>query len=144
MALHLFADAILADKPIQVFNQGHMRRDFTYVDDAVEAIVRVLDRPALPDPTWSATNPDPATSNAPYRLYNVGSHRPVELLELIELLETCLGRRAIRELLPLAPADARHVRRCRTVPRLQFRPTTPIEQGVSQFVDWFRQYYKRS
>lgn len=143
MAMHLFTRAILDGQPIDVFNKGRMRRDFTYIDDAAEALVRVLDHPATPDADWSAATPNPATSNAPYRIYNVGNHQPVELLELIELLEKTLGRPAIKNLLPMAAGDVRET--FADVEALSndigFRPETPIEQGIERFVAWFRQYY---
>ena len=105
MAVYLFAEAIAAGRPIDVFNHGRIRRDFTYIDDVVEGVVRVLDRVPQPNPRWSADRPDPASSTAPYRLYNIGNHRPVELLRLIELLEECLGRKAVKNLLPMQPGD---------------------------------------
>jgi UDP-glucuronate 4-epimerase len=146
MALFLFAKAILAGKPIDVFNHGHHRRDFTYVDDIVSGIVGVLDRPAAPDPAWNSDAPDPATSKAPYRLYNIGNNRPVELLRYIELLEECLGRKAEKNLLPLQVGDvpdtwadiddlARDV---------GYAPTTPVEEGVRRFVAWYLEYYGRN
>jgi len=144
MAMWLFTRAILAGEPIQVFNGGQMRRDFTYVDDIVEAIVRVTDRIPQPDPEWSGADPDPATSSAPYRLYNIGNNRPVELGYVIETLEACLGRKAIRNLLPMQAGDVPET--CADVDDLMrdvgFRPDTPIEVGIARFVEWYREYHK--
>ena len=95
----------LADQPIDIFNHGQMRRDFTYIDDIAEGVIRVADRPATPDPDWSGDDPDPAVSSAPYRVYNIGNHKPVELLRLIEVLEDCLGKRAVRNLMPMQPSS---------------------------------------
>jgi UDP-glucuronate 4-epimerase len=143
MAMFIFAKAILAGQPIPVFNHGRMRRDFTYVDDVVEGVVRVSDQPAAPDPTWSGDAPDPATSAAPWRLYNIGNHTPVELMYLIELLERELGREAIKNLLPMQPGDVPAT--CADVGDLArdvgFAPATPIEEGVRRFVAWYREYY---
>ena len=143
MAAFLFTKAILAGEPIDVFNHGRMRRDFTYIDDIVEGVVRVLDNPAESNPEWSGNNPDPGTSRGPYRLYNIGNNQPVELLHFIEVLESCLGRRAERNLLPLQPGDVPST--FADVDDLTlavgFRPTTPIEVGLAHFVDWYREYY---
>jgi UDP-glucuronate 4-epimerase len=144
MALFLFTKAILEDRPIDVFNEGRMQRDFTYVDDVVEGVVRVLARPPAPVPDWSGDRPDPGTSRAPYRLYNIGNDRPVELLTYIEVLEACLGRKAKKNLLPLQPGD---------VPITQaeiddlardfaYRPRTTVQEGVARFVEWYRAYYR--
>jgi UDP-glucuronate 4-epimerase len=143
MAIFLFTRAILSGRPIEVFNYGRMRRDFTYIDDVAEAVVRVLDTIPEPDPDWSASAPNPATSNAPYRLYNVGNNNPVELTELIELLERNLGREAIKELRELQPGDvmATYADVSDLERDVGFRPSTPIEDGVRQFVDWYRDYY---
>lgn len=144
MALWLFTKAILAGEPIKVFNEGRMLRDFTYIDDIVEAVVRVMDRIPTPDPAWNGFDPDPASSNAPYRLYNIGNNRPVELLHLISTLEACLGRKANMELLPMQPGDVPE--NCANVDALMrdvgFRPNTPIETGISRFVAWYREYHK--
>ena len=144
MALFLFTRAILAGEPIDVFNYGHHRRDFTYIDDIVEGVIRVLDRVATPDPDWSSDAPDPATSRAPYRLYNIGSHRPVELMRYIEVLEDCLGRKAIRNLLPMQPGDVpdTYADVEALVRDVGYQPATPIEVGVARFVDWYREYYR--
>jgi len=144
MALFLFARAILEGRPIEVFNHGHHKRDFTYIDDIVEGVVRVVDRIAQPNPSWDGANPDPAYSPAPYRLYNIGSNRPVDLLRYIEVLENCLGRKAEKILLPMQPGDVADT--FADVRELQedigYRPTTPVEVGVGNFVHWFREYYR--
>ena len=143
MALFLFTKNILAGKPIQVFNYGRHRRDFTYIDDIVEGVVRTLDRIAEPNPDWDAANPDPATSRVPYRIYNIGNQQPVELARYIEVLEACLGRQAERELLPLQPGDVpdTHADVEDLVADVGYRPDTPVEVGVQRFVDWYRDYY---
>lgn len=144
MALFLFARAILDGRPIEVFNHGHHRRDFTYVDDIVEGVVRVLDRTAQPDPQWDSAHPDPATSRAPFRLYNIGSNRPTNLLRYIELLENCLGRTAHKVMLPMQPGDVldTYADVSELVADIGYQPKTPIEDGVRKFVDWFRDYYR--
>jgi UDP-glucuronate 4-epimerase len=144
MALFLFTRNILADKPIDVFNYGHHRRDFTYIDDIVEGVIRVLDRPARSNPQWSGRSPDPATSTAPYRLYNIGNNKPVELLRCIEVLESCLGKKAQRNLLPLQLGDVpdTYADVDNLVEDVGYQPTTPIESGISRFVDWYRAYYE--
>ena len=143
MALFRFTANILAGKAIPVFNRGEMIRDFTYVDDIVEGIVRVIDRPAAPDPGWSGDAPDPATSYAPYRVYNIGNNRPVKLLRYIEVLEQCLGIKAKVEFLPKPPGDV--VATVADVSALEravgYRPSTPIEVGVPRFVDWYQEHY---
>jgi UDP-glucuronate 4-epimerase len=144
MALFLFTRAILEGKPIDVYNEGRMRRDFTYIDDIVEGVVRVTDLTPAPDPTWNGDAPDPGTSYAPYRIYNIGNNNPVELLRFIEVLEEKLGRKAIRNLLPIQPGDVPAT--CADVDDLMrdagFAPKTPIEEGVGRFVEWYRKYYK--
>lgn len=144
MALFVFTRAILDGRPIEVFNHGHHKRDFTYIDDIVEGVVRVLDRIPQPDLHWDSAHPNPGTSRAPYRLYNIGSNRPIELLRYIELLEECLGRKAQRIMLPLQPGDVADtfadVREL--VADVGYAPDTPVEQGVRNFVEWFREYYK--
>lgn len=143
MALFLFTRAILNGTPIEVYNYGKCQRDFTYIDDIVEGVVRVLDRVPEPNPEWSGDHPDPATSLAPYRVYNIGNNNPVELERFIEVLEETLGRKAEKKLLPLQPGD---------VPRTYadiddltrdtgFRPATPLEVGIPRFVEWYREYY---
>jgi len=144
MALFLFTKAILADEPINVFNQGKMMRDFTYVDDIVEGVVRVIDRPATPDPDWSGATPSPATSKAPYRIFNIGNNSPVGLMSYIEALEDCLGKKAKMNMLPMQPGDVAATNA--DVARLQewvdFRPQTKVEDGIRRFVEWYRQYYQ--
>ena len=143
MALFLFTKAILEDRPIDVFNNGQMRRDFTYVEDIAEGVVRLADKPATPNPDWDSTHPDPATSLAPYRLYNIGHHEPVQLLYLIELLEQNLGRKAIKNLLPMQPGDvpATYADIDDLVRDANFHPSTSIEEGVRQFVAWYKEFY---
>jgi UDP-glucuronate 4-epimerase len=143
MALFLFARAILDSRPIEVFNHGHHTRDFTYVEDIVEGIVRVTDRVPGPDPLWNSANPDPASSSAPYRLYNIGSNRPIELLRYIEVLEDCLGRKAERIMKPLQPGDVPYTFADvdELIADVGYKPDTPIEVGVRNFVDWFNGYY---
>jgi UDP-glucuronate 4-epimerase len=143
MALFLFARAILDGRPIEVFNYGRHKRDFTYIDDIVEGVVRVLDRAPEPDTRWESTQPDPASSRAPYRLYNIGSNRPIDLLRYIEVLENCLGRKAEKILLPMQPGDVADTFADvdELIRDIGYMPCTPIEQGVSRFVDWFRDYY---
>lgn len=144
MALFLFTRAILEGKPIDVYNEGRMRRDFTYIDDIVEGVVRVTDLTPVPNPAWSRDAPDPGTSYAPYRIYNIGNNNPVELLRFIEVLEEKLGRRAIRNLLPIQPGDVPAT--CADVDDLTrdagFAPQTTVEEGVGRFVEWYRGYYK--
>jgi len=144
MALFMFTKAILAGKPIDVFNYGKHRRDFTYIDDIVEGVIRTLDNVAQPNPAWSGDQPDPGTSKAPYRIYNIGSNRPVELLRYIEVLEDCLGKKAEKNLLPLQPGDVpdTYADVDALVEDVGYRPSTPVEEGVRRFVDWYRGYYK--
>jgi UDP-glucuronate 4-epimerase len=146
MALFLFTRNILDGKPIDVFNFGHHQRDFTYVDDIVEGVVRVLDRIAQPSAAWNSQNPDPATSRAPFRLYNIGNNSPVELLRYIEVIEKCLGKKAQKNLLPLQPGDVPDTFADidDLVRDTGYRPATPIETGVQRFVEWYCDYYKRS
>jgi UDP-glucuronate 4-epimerase len=143
MALFLFTKAILAGEPIEVFNYGKMQRDFTYIDDIVEGIVRVMDRVPQPDPTWSSLNPYAGSSKAPYRIYNIGNHQPVELMHLIEVLENYLGRQAEKIMLPMQRGDvpATYADVEDLVQDVGFQPSTPIEVGVKHFVDWYRAYY---
>jgi UDP-glucuronate 4-epimerase len=144
MALFIFTRAILEGRPIDVFNHGQMRRDFTYIDDIVEGIVRTLDHTATPNPEWSGDRPDPATSRAPYRLYNIGNNQPVELMYLIETLEKALGKKAEKNLLPMQPGDvpATYANVDDLTRDVGFKPATPIEVGVKNFVDWYRAFYK--
>ncbi|MDY6849601.1 MAG: NAD-dependent epimerase [Thermodesulfobacteriota bacterium] len=144
MALFLFTRAILEDRPIDVFNYGRMKRDFTYIDDIVEGVVRVTDNTAAPNPDWSSDTPDPGTSAAPYRNYNIGNNSPVELMHLIETLEKALGKKAQKNLLPIQPGDvpATYADVDDLVQDVGFKPATPIEEGVEKFVKWYREYYK--
>jgi UDP-glucuronate 4-epimerase len=144
MALFLFTRNILAGKPIDVFNYGRHRRDFTYIDDIVEGVVRVLDRVAEPDPDWSGDRPDSATSAAPYRLYNMGNNQPVELMHYIEVLEDCLGKKAEKNLLPLQQGDVpdTYANVEDLVRDLGYKPDTPVEKGVANFVQWYRGYFR--
>lgn len=144
MSLFLFTRSILAGQPIEVFNYGHHRRDFTYIDDIVEGVMRVIDAVARPNPAWAGDSPDPGTSRAPYRLYNIGNNNPVNLLRFIEVLEGCLGRVADKKLLPLqlgdipdTYADVKDL-----VDDIGYRPATPVEVGVERFVNWYRDYYQ--
>ena len=143
MALFLFTEAILAGKPIDVFNEGRMQRDFTYIDDIVEGVVRVLDRPPAPDPAWNGAHPDPASSFAPYRLYNIGNHQPVELLRFIAAIEKALDRKAVLNLLPMQSGDvpATSADIDDLARDVGFKPDTPVEQGIAWFVAWYRGYY---
>ena len=144
MALFLFAKNILAGKPIDVFNHGHHKRDFTFVDDIVEGVVRATDRVAQPNPRWDSAHPDPASSSAPFRLYNIGNNRPVELLRYIEVIEECLGRKAQKNLLPLQPGDVPDTEADvqDLVDDVGYKPDTPIETGVRRFIDWYLEYYR--
>ncbi len=143
MALFLFTRRILAGEPIEVFNHGRHTRDFTYVDDIVEGVIRTLDRVPAADPAFDPLRPNPATSSAPYRVYNIGNNRPVELARYIEVLEATLGREARKVLLPLQPGDVPDT--CADVTELAadtgYAPSTPIEDGVARFVEWYRAYY---
>jgi UDP-glucuronate 4-epimerase len=144
MSLFLFTRSILAGQPIEVFNYGHHRRDFTYIDDLVEGVMRVIDAVARPNPTWSGDSPDPGTSRAPYRLYNIGNNHPVNLLRFIEVLESCLGRIAVKKLLPMQPGDVpdTYADVKDLVDDVAYRPATPVEVGVERFVNWYRDYYQ--
>ena len=144
MALFLFTRAILAGEPIKVFNHGHHRRSFTYVDDIVEGVVRALDRVPAADPAWKGEAPDPGTSGvAPYRIYNIGNEEPVELLRYIEVLEQCLGRKAVMELLPLQAGDVPDTEAdvSALVADVGYRPQVGVEEGVANFVRWYREYH---
>lgn len=143
MALWLFTEAILAGRSIDVFNEGRMQRDFTYIDDIVEGVVRTADRVAAPDANWSGDRPDPAASFAPYRVYNIGNNQPVELMRLIETLESSLGEKAVKNLLPMQPGDvpATYADVDDLTRDVGFKPSTPIEAGVEQFVKWYRSYH---
>jgi UDP-glucuronate 4-epimerase len=144
MALFLFTKAILAGEPIDVFNHGKMQRDFTYIDDIVEGVIRVLDCLPQPNSSWSGHDPDPGTSAAPYRLYNIGNFQPVELLDFIATLERCLGRTAEKRLLPMQPGDvpATYADVDDLMRDVGFRPSTPLSVGIPRFVEWYRGYYR--
>lgn len=143
MALFLFTRAILAGEPIKVFNHGHHKRSFTYIDDIVEGVIRALDNPPVANPGWDAAAPDPATSNAPYRLFNIGNEETVELLRYIQVLEQCLGREAKMELLPLQAGDVPDTEAdvSELVAAVDYRPRVSVEEGVANFVEWYRGYY---
>jgi UDP-glucuronate 4-epimerase len=144
MALFLFTKALLAGQPLRVFNEGRHTRDFTYVDDIVQGVVRVLDRPPSGSAEWSGQKPDPASSAAPYRLYNIGNQEPIPLLRYIEVLEECLGRKAQLELLPLQPGDVPDTEAdvADLVEDVGYRPVTSVDVGVRRFVDWYRAYFR--
>ncbi len=144
MALFKFTSKILRGEPIQVFNHGRMRRDFTYIDDIVEGVVAIIDRPPSGDPTWRSDAPNPAVSYAPYRIYNIGNNRPVDLMRCIEILESCLGKKAEIELMPMQPGDVPATFADTTAlhEAVGFKPDTPLEVGVARFVDWYQSYYR--
>lgn len=143
MALFLFTKAILEGRPIDVFNYGKMQRDFTYIDDIVEGVLRVINKIPQPNPKWTGENPDSATSYAPYRLYNIGNNNPVELMRFIEVLETCLGKKAVKNLLPMQAGDvpATYADVDDLIKDVGFKPATPIEEGIKRFVEWYKGYY---
>jgi UDP-glucuronate 4-epimerase len=143
MAMFLFTKAILSGEPIQVFNEGKMRRDFTYIDDIVEGVVRTSDHVASANPSFDPAKPDPGTSNAPYRVYNIGNNEPVGLMRLIEVIEDCLGKKAEKIMLPMQAGDvpATYADVDDLVRDVGFKPATPIEDGVARFVNWYREYY---
>ena len=143
MSPFIFARKILAGEALDVFNYGQHRRDFTYIDDIVEGVIRTLDTVATPNAQWSGEHPDPATSLAPYRLYNIGSNNPIELLRYIELLEEALGKTVEKNLLPLQPGDVLHTYADvdSLVEDVGYRPNTPIETGIARFVEWYKDYY---
>ena len=145
MALFLFTRAILAGEPIDVYNFGKMQRDFTYIDDIVEGVARVTDAVPAGNGEWSSFTPDPGTSYAPYRIYNIGNNNPVELLYFIETLERCLGKEAKKNLLPIQAGDvpATYADVDDLINDVGFRPATRIEDGIRKFVDWYVEYYKR-
>lgn len=144
MALFKFTRAILQDEPIDVYNHGQMQRDFTYIDDIAQGVIHVADRVPAGNPQWSGAFPDPGTSQSPYRIYNIGNHQPVELMELIAALEDCLGRKAEKRFLPMQPGDvpATFADVEDLVQDVGFRPATPIEDGIRAFVNWYRGYYQ--
>jgi UDP-glucuronate 4-epimerase len=143
MALFLFTDAILKGRPIQVFNHGRMQRDFTYIDDIVEGVVRVMGRRAAPNPAWSGERPDPGSSYAPYKIYNIGNNQPVELNHFIETIEEVLGRRARKEYLEMQPGDvpATYADVDDLMADAGFKPATPIRAGIERFIAWYKGYY---
>ncbi len=142
MAMWLFATAILEGKPLKLFNNGNMRRDFTFIDDIVESVVRLVDLPAKPNPEWSGAEPDPATSNAPWRVYNIGNNQPEEVTHVVDVLEREFGKPAIREMAPMQPGDVAETRANvdDLMRDIDFRPSTSIEDGIRQFATWFRGY----
>lgn len=144
MALFLFTKAILEGTPIEVFNKGRMRRDFTFIDDIVEGVVRVMSRLPQPNPNWSGDNPDPGTSYAPYRIYNIGNNQPVELTYFIETIENAIGKKAQKILMDLQPGDvpATYADVDDLMVDVGFKPATPIEVGIEKFVEWYKTYYE--
>lgn len=144
MALFMFTKNILEGKPIDVFNYGKCKRDFTYIDDIVEGVIRTLDNTARPNPDWSSEAPDTGTSYAPFRIYNIGNNQPVELLRFIEVIEDCVGKKAEKNMLPLQPGDvpATYANVDDLMNDVGFRPETSIEDGISNFVAWYRDYYQ--
>lgn len=146
MALYLFAEAILKDEPIKIFNQGKMVRDFTYIDDIVESLYRLLNKPANPSSNWDSCNPDPSTSSAPYQIFNIGNSAPVELMKYIHEIEKCLGKTAIKHFMDLQPGDvlATHADSTTLEKHVQFKPRTSVESGVRQFVNWLQKEQSKS
>jgi UDP-glucuronate 4-epimerase len=145
MAMWIFAKSILAGEPIKLFNNGNMTRDFTYVDDVVESVVRLIDRPPGRNLNFSTAAPDPASSSAPWRLYNIGNNKPVELLEVVRLLEETIGKKAKRELVPMQPGDvpATYADVDDLMREVGFRPATPIAEGIGRFIEWYRAYHRQ-
>jgi len=144
MALFKFTKNILAGEPIDVFNFGNHRRDFTYIDDIIEGVVRVMEKTPELNPNWSGDDPDPATSRAPWRVYNIGNNQPVELMRYIEVIEECLGQQAEKNLLPLQPGDVpdTYADVAALTEDVGYKPDTPIEEGIRKFIEWYRDYYK--
>jgi UDP-glucuronate 4-epimerase len=144
MAMWIFTAAISAGKPIKLFNHGNMRRDFTYIDDVVQAVVRLIDRPAQSDSDWSADAPDPSRSSAPWRIYNIGNNSPVELRDVVSLMEQALGKKAIRELMPMQPGDvpATFADVDDLMRDVGFKPSTPIAEGIARFIAWYKEYHR--
>ena len=144
MAMYLFSKAIMNDEPIKLFNSGKMRRDFTYIDDLSESVLRLLDRPPQSDPEWSAADPNPATSSAPWKIYNIGNGNPEELLHVVELLEKQLGKSARKEFCPMQPGDVEvtYADTAELVRAIDFRPKTSVDEGVARFTEWFRSYHR--
>ena len=144
MALFKFTKAILEDKPIDVFNYGKHRRDFTYIDDIVEGVVRVLDKPAQANPNWDGKNPDPSSSTAPWRIYNIGNQKPIELMDYIAAIEKHVGKTAKKNMLPLQAGDVleTYADVSDLVEDVDYHPSTPVDEGVGNFVQWYREYYQ--
>ncbi len=144
MALFLFTRAIIEGKPIKVFNHGKMQRDFTYIDDIIEGVARVMGKLPEPNPAWSGDNPDPGTSYAGYKIYNIGNNNPVELMEFIETIEKVLGKEATKEFMDLQPGDvpATYADIDDLINDVGFKPATSIEQGIKRFISWYREYYE--
>ncbi len=144
MALFLFTKGILAGEPIPVFNEGRMVRDFTYIDDIVEGVVRVIDAPAAPDPAWNSDSPSAATSKAPWRIFNIGNNKRVELMRYIQAIETVLGKKAKLNLMPMQAGDVQATEADTSLlsAAVGFKPDTPVEEGVRRFVEWYCDYYK--
>ena len=144
MSLFIFTRNIIEGKPIDIFNHGSHRRDFTYIDDIVTGVVKIMDKIPGPDPDWTSDNPEPGSSNVPYRLYNIGNNKPVELMYFIELLERNLGKKAIRNFLPMQPGDvpATYADIDALVKAVEFSPVTPVETGVEKFIEWYKKFYK--
>jgi len=144
MALFLFTKAILADKPIKVFNYGKMQRDFTYIDDIVEGIVRIMERTPVPDPAWQGESPDPGSSYARYRIYNIGNNQPVSLTDFIAAIEKALGKKAEKDFLPMQSGDvpATYADIDDLIRDAEFKPATPLEEGIARFIEWYQEYYK--
>jgi UDP-glucuronate 4-epimerase len=146
MALFLFAKSIFAGKPIDVYNHGNMMRDFTYIDDIVEGISRVIDKPAKMNLKWSGLNPDPGSSNAPYKIYNIGNNSPIRLLDFIEAIEKAIGKNAMKNLMPLQPGDvpSSHADISDLVEDFNYKPDTPIQEGINSFIKWYLEFYDNS
>ncbi len=145
MAMWLFAKAIIAGEPIKLFNHGNMRRDFTYIDDVVESIVRLVDKAPQGNPDWSGDRPDPGSSSAPWRVYNIGNNNPVELLDVVQLIEQAIGIKAKRDLLPMQPGDvpATYADVDDLMRDVDFKPATPIAEGINRFIQWYRSYHRQ-
>ena len=143
MALFLFADAAIKGKTIPVFNHGEMLRDFTYIDDIVEGIIRVIDNPAKSNPSWNPKKPDPSSSSAPYKVYNIGNNSPVKLMSFIEAIESKLGFKINKKLMPIQPGDvpATYADASQLISDLDYSPATPIEFGIDKFIDWYLDFF---
>jgi UDP-glucuronate 4-epimerase len=143
MAMWIFASAIMAGQPIKLFNRGDMRRDFTFIDDVVEAVVRLVERSPAPNPQYASASPDPGSSDAPWRVYNIGNNNPVELLEVVRLIEEAIGKKAVRELLPMQPGDvpATYADVDDLMREVDFKPATPVAEGIGRFIAWYKEYH---